>query len=125
MVKSQGAGRYTLAMDDSARFDMELNILRLMLARAEADMQPNAPGGDLTAFVDQLSDYKWTDSEHRVVYECLRAVPQVRIDQLREEVASIATRLGHPDVNWGSYLGQPTKDIELVDLIERLKRNSL
>lgn len=112
-------------MGNSDRFDMELTILRLMLARAESAELPNAVNGGLEALVDQLLDYEWTDSEHRVVYECLRIARRSRAVPLGTQMASVATRLGHPDVNWDSYFGQPTEHLDLVDLIERLKRNSL
>lgn len=111
-------------MDDAARFEAELRILRLMLSRAVAETQLNARSGELTA-VDQLSDYGWADHEHRVVYECLRAARRTRVAPIRSEMASIATRLGHPDLDWDSYFGQPTEDLEVVGLIDRLKRNSL
>lgn len=112
-------------MGNSDRFDMELKILRLMLARAESAELPNAVNGGLEALVDQLLDYEWTDSEHRVVYECLRIARRSRVAPLGTQMASVATRLGHPDVDWDSYFGQPTEHLDLVDLIERLKRNSL
>lgn len=112
-------------MDDAARFETELKILRLILYRASAVESPNPLGGDLSAFLDQLADYEWTDHEHRVVYECLRTARRTRIVPLRTQMASLATRLGHPDVTWDSYFGQPTEHLEFVVLIDRLKRNSL
>jgi hypothetical protein len=112
-------------MDDAARFETELKILRLILYRASAVESPNPLGGDLSSFLDQLTDYEWTDHEHRVVYECLRIARRSRVALLGTQMASVATRLGHPDVDWDSYFGQPTEHLDLVDLIERLKRNSL
>ena len=112
-------------MSEAVRSDTELNILRLLLSCASAVAQPNAAKGDLKALLDQLSDYVWGDQEHRVVYECLRCTPWVHVARLRQEMASGASRLGHPDVDWDCYFKQPDENLDVADLIRRVKGKRL
>lgn len=112
-------------MDDSVRADAELSILRSLLSRARDMPEANATSGDLKTHLDVLSDHVWSDEEHRVVYECLRTAQRLHVSPLRQEMASLATRLGHPDVDWDSYLSQPAENVDPDDLIDRLKRNRL
>ncbi|HKQ86843.1 MAG TPA: hypothetical protein VJS43_08740 [Candidatus Acidoferrales bacterium] len=112
-------------MGEAVRSDIELNILRLLLSRASAVVQPNTAKSDLKALLDQLSDYVWSDQEHRVVYECLRSTRWVHMARLRQEMASGATRLGHPDVDWDCYFKQPDENPDVADLILRVKGNRL
>ncbi|MGH9575048.1 MAG: hypothetical protein ACRD40_16145, partial [Candidatus Acidiferrales bacterium] len=65
------------------------------------------------------------DHEHRVVFQCLGTARRTRVIPLRTQMALMATRLGHPDLDWNFYFGQPTEHFELVDLIDGLIRNNL
>ncbi|MGH9572776.1 MAG: hypothetical protein ACRD40_04505, partial [Candidatus Acidiferrales bacterium] len=99
-VKVRHLGRYTLAMDDAARLEAELKVLRLLLYRASAVESPNPPNSELTSFLDQLTGYEWMDHEHRVVFQCLGTARRTRVIPLRTQMALMATRLGHPDLDW-------------------------
>jgi len=112
-------------MDGPDRFDTELNILRALLLQAIALAQRDTSIGEIEALLQQLSDYVWSNQEHRIVYECLRIAWRVRTMPLRQEMASKATRLGHPDVDWDSYFKQPDESFVVADLISHLKSNSL
>jgi hypothetical protein len=112
-------------VDESARSEAELTVLRLLLSVTPPVEQPNAAATDLKVLLDQLSDYAWSDEEHRVVYKSLRTALRGHAAGLRREMASVATRLGHPDVEWDSYFRRPAENLDGADLIRRLKSNTL
>lgn len=111
-------------MDDSVRLETELNVLRLLLTRAGRP-QPNTGATQFRDLLDQLSDYVWSNEEHRVVYQCLRSTRHAPAASLRAEMASVATRMGHPEVDWNSYFGRSAQNIAVADLIHRLKSNRM
>jgi hypothetical protein len=80
----------------------ELALLRALIAPAEA-----TPAGQLPAklvwALDKLSNHRWLDEEHRVVYHSLRAALRSTAVPLRQQMAVEATRMGHPDVDWPLY----------------------
>jgi hypothetical protein len=110
-------------MDYCVRSHAELNALRFLVSRASGLSDPNASKGDFEALLDELSDYVWTNLEHRVVYDCLRTAFRAHMAPLRQEMASVATRLGHPDVDWHSYFEQPTESADIAHFTRGLKRN--
>ncbi len=115
-------------MGDSLGSEMELQILRssVSVLRVAAGVEPYVVAtAGINQMLDHLVNYQWSDEEHRIVYECLRKAQQLRIVPLREWLASEATRLGHPDVDWDAYFAQPSERIDVADLVGRFKSTSL
>jgi hypothetical protein len=99
--------------------ELESRILRLLCAGGIA-------AEDWRSASDRLIAHAWSDPEHRVVYEALRAIhstdPKTRMEQLPAQ----ATRMGFPDVDWKHYLepdrANRTSLPELIDRLEALKQ---
>jgi hypothetical protein len=94
---------------DTSAVEMELTVLRALCAAPSA------------LHLGELSGYQWQDQEHRVVYECLRAAHPIAAVPLRERMATHATRMGHPDVDWPLYFTPPPAVTDLSKLIHLLK----
>jgi hypothetical protein len=69
--------------------------------------------------MDRLCLYAWKDPEHKVVFEALRAIKSDDALTRRQELPRQVTRMGFPDVDWGTYLdadAQPGVPIDqLID----------
>jgi hypothetical protein len=70
----------------------------------------------------QLDEYRWLDSDHKVVYDALRAVKSRDPKTRRDELPAQVTRMGFPDVDWKRYF-EPDQEAasDLEGLIRRLK----
>lgn len=108
-------------MHDSMRSKAELHVLRALISLACDASEPNSAKGGVKTLLDQLSGYAWSDEEHRMVYECLRNAPSLRVVPLRERLAAEATRMGHPDVDWDRYFAHAADDADIADLIRCLR----
>ncbi len=74
----------------------------------------------------RLTDYRWQDPDHKVVYDALRAIrtcdPKVRRDELPAQI----TRMGFPDLDLSLYFGSGESSVaEIEGLIGRLKAAAL
>lgn len=68
-----------------------------------------------------LSRYRWTNPEHRVVFEALTKIPAGENAVLRELLPGQATRMGFPDVDWVGYFESDSKsDGEFGHLVREL-----
>jgi hypothetical protein len=94
---------------------LELRILTALCRGAD----PPAQWERLTG---QLNNYRWLDSDHKVVYDALRAIKSRDPKTRRDELPAQATRMGFPDVDWKPYF-EPDQKVasDLQDLIRRLK----
>lgn len=110
-------------MSRTDRTDLEIAALRDFIARASAGITGESDAGQIKALLGRLAGYAWVEQEHRVVYECLRLAHGRRVVPLREEMASEATRMGHPDVDWDLYFRPPRVDVDLAELVRRLTNN--
>ena len=107
---------------DLPRHEIELAILQTLLSRALSKVAPNSSEcAELGMSLEQLSGYAWSDQEHRVVYESLRAARRTRVIPLRQQMAAEATRMGHPDVEWSLYFRVPALPLDLAALQRALK----
>jgi hypothetical protein len=108
-------------MPAQSLLEIEVFILRglLLLAQERTNAQARAELGPLLA---ELTGYGWKDEEHRVVYQCLRILGASRAKPSREELAAQATRMGHPDVDWPTYLEHEGEPIDLPALVGALRR---
>ncbi len=52
---------------------------------------------------EDLKSHRWSDPEHRVVFEALLRTPRSEEESLRERLPAQATRMGFPDVDWELY----------------------
>jgi hypothetical protein len=52
---------------------------------------------------NDLDSHRWSDPEHRIVFEALAKIPTCETDSLRELLPAQATRMGFPDVDWPRY----------------------
>lgn len=103
--------------------DIELSILRALVSRAqEAGDTRSRSIADSAGLYDELANHEWSETEHHVVYQCLRAARQPHPVPLREELAARATRMGHPDVDWDLYFRQASGEIDLVEMVRSLKQ---
>lgn len=110
----------TSPMPAESPFEVERLVLRGVLSLTQH--WTNAEAGDrLGPLLAELAGYRWKDQEHRVVYECLRILGASRTKPSREQLAAQATRLGHPDVDWPTYLAQEDEPIDLPALMRALR----
>ena len=72
----------------------------------------------------QLRPHRWQDSEHRVVFEALTALPDRDATELREQLPAQATRMGFPDVNWENYFASAAADSAIETLVAELLATS-
>jgi hypothetical protein len=97
-----------------------------ILALERQILQALCVGADLPDDWDlrasQLAGYRWLDSDHKVVFEALRAIKSRDARTRRDELPAQATRMGFPDVDWKPYF-EPDEErgSDLEDLIRRLK----
>jgi hypothetical protein len=95
--------------------ELELSILRTLISHAETGDFVEA--SEISQIIKELTNYGWSDQEHRVVFGCLRVCRGQRAVRLREEMAAQATRMGHPDVAWDLYFGYEAEKIDLTAMI--------
>jgi hypothetical protein len=81
---------------------------------------------DWDKIISQLTDYRWREPDHEVVYEALRAVKSRDPKTRRDELPAQATRMGFPDLDWRLYFERGKEpQPELQDLIRSLKAATL
>jgi hypothetical protein len=98
---------------------LERRILQALCVGAD-------PPDDWEMLAGRLAEYRWLDSDHKVVFEALRAIKSRDPKTRRDELPAQATRMGFPDVDWKTYFAPdegPGSDLE--DLIRRLKEPKL
>ncbi len=77
---------------------------------------------DWNRLAGRLASHAWSDPEHKVVYDALRAVRSNDANTRREQLPAQATRMGFPDVDWGTYFAADHVDPAKLDrLINRLE----
>lgn len=73
--------------------------------------------------VRDLNGHPWHDSEHRIIYEALRSIPNGEGRAMREQLPAQATRMGFPDVDWDDYfLKAVPAEEELLKQVRELKQ---
>ncbi|MBZ5694869.1 MAG: hypothetical protein LAN36_05870 [Acidobacteriia bacterium] len=76
----------------------------------------------LERIVAELKDYRWSEPEHKVVFEALTRIRSHDLKALQAQLPAQTTRMGFPDVDWTIYLGgAETPASEIETLIEKLK----
>lgn len=50
-----------------------------------------------------LAGYTWRSGEHQILFEALHRPPIATAERLREQLPSILTRKGFPDMDFASY----------------------
>ena len=101
--------------------DLESRILRALCSNPSSGTDnPAARAIILT----QLHPHRWQDSEHRVVFEALTALPGRDATELREQLPAQATRMGFPDVNWENYFAWAAADSAIETLVAELTGTS-
>ena len=110
-------------MPEPDRTNLEITVLRAFISRA-AESTSLGGEAELGKLIGELVGYVWSDEEHRVVYECVRAARGRRGVRFREEMAAEATRMGHPDVDWDLYFKSLGSGTNLRELIRALNNNT-
>jgi hypothetical protein len=99
--------------------ETELSILRASVRLAEA----GRPDDVFDYAFSELANHRWSNEEHRIVFESLRAaIRRHQSTSLRQEMAAEATRMGHPDVDWNLYFQAPNDVTPLADLLHTLRK---
>jgi hypothetical protein len=101
--------------------DLESGILRALCGNPYSHLDNSAARAMILA---QLRPHLWQDSEHRVVFEALTALPGRNATELREQLPAQATRMGFPDVNWESYFASAAADPAIETLVAELLATS-
>ena len=83
--------------------ELELAILQELLQRARDQANSRGLRAELEVLNGPLAQHSWSDHEHRVVYQSLRASLRNAAIPLREQMAAEATRMGHPEIDWSLY----------------------
>jgi hypothetical protein len=97
--------------------DLESRILRALCSNPSPRTDNSAARANILA---QLRPHHWQDSEHRVVFEALTALPGRDATELREQLPAQATRMGFPDVNWENYFASAADDFAIETLVAEL-----
>lgn len=72
----------------------------------------------------KLAGYAWREPDHAVVYEAIVRARSRDPDHWREQLAAQTTRMGFPDLDWGSLVGPPplgTTEASFDQLIRELE----
>jgi hypothetical protein len=48
----------------------------------------------------QLENYEWREPDHRIIFEALLEIATHRPEVIREQLPTILTRRGFPDIEW-------------------------
>ena len=97
--------------------DLESRILRALCSNPSPRTDNLAARAIILA---QLRSHGWQDSEHRVVFEALTALPGLDATELREQLPAQATRMGFPDVNWENYFASAAAASAIETLVAEL-----
>jgi hypothetical protein len=101
--------------------DLESRILRALCSNPSSRTDNSAARAIILA---RLRPHLWQDSEHRVVFEALTALPGRDATELREQLPAQATRMGFPDVNWENYFASVAADSAIESLVAELLATS-
>ena len=81
----------------SNTFELEREIIGVLCSSAlSLDRRAKA--------LQDLTQYSWRASDHRVIYEALRRSRGHDVFALHEYLKSEVTRFGFPDIDWALYL---------------------
>jgi hypothetical protein len=81
---------------------------------------------DWNQLSSRLSDHRWQDPDHKVVYGALRAIKTCEPRTRREELPAQVTRMGFPDLDLSLYFGGEESSVaEIEGIIGRLKAATL
>jgi hypothetical protein len=73
-----------------------------------------------------LNDYRWTSTDHRIVFDALGKLSVGGPEPLRERLSAATTRMGFPDIECDHYFvaQPPGVDLErsIRDLLHAIKR---
>ena len=101
--------------------EAEIALLRALICAATA-IDGKTDTSETAQIASLLADYRWSDHEHRVVYQSLCAAHRNPAISLREQMAAAATRMGHPDVDWLLYFSAPDScKLDVSHLVETLR----
>jgi hypothetical protein len=108
----------------SRPLDQQLVLIERDLLRALC--QSSTPTQLLAQAHADLQDYSWQGSDHQTIFEALLRIGNVRGDSLREQLATQATRMGFPDINWHEYFEQASAaggelKPSVMDMVRELK----
>jgi hypothetical protein len=94
---------------------LELTLLRWICISAASD---DARKRVLSA----LPGYKWHNADHAIVFDALKRVPDCDKRPLREQLPTIATRMGFPDIAWEDYFvaSAPISEEEFFEILRKL-----
>jgi hypothetical protein len=101
--------------------DLESRILRALCGNPSSHLDHSTARAMILA---QLRPHRWQDSEHRVVFEALTALPGRDATELREQLPAQAARMGFPDVNWENYFVSAAADSAIETLVAELLATS-
>ena len=73
---------------------LERSVLQVL---CHGDSQP------LKTAASQLSEYRWREPIHQIIFGCLNNLLAGGPHSLRERLAECATRKGFPDVEWDDF----------------------
>jgi replicative DNA helicase len=76
--------------------ELERKILRALCRCLQAD-----EGSERA--LRELESFQWHEPEHQVIYEALEAVLRRGETPARESLATQATRMGFPAIDWATY----------------------
>jgi hypothetical protein len=94
--------------------ELERSILRA-LCSAQGDSE------NWRGVKRELANYEWRESDHAVVFRAIGEVRSRSPKDWRAELAAQATRMGFPDLDWGTYLGTEGTKGDLGDLMSMLR----
>jgi len=101
--------------------DSSRSIIELERQILSALCGGNIDAADWSRLASRLALQAWSDPEHKVVYDALRAVRSNDANTRREQLPAQATRMGFPDVDWANYFAARESDPAKIDqLIDRL-----
>jgi len=72
----------------------------------------------------KFAGYAWREPDHAVVYEAIVRARSLNPDHWHEQLAAQTTRMGFPDLDWGSFLEPPplgTTEASLERLVRELE----
>lgn len=81
-----------ISSESATTTELELDVLRALCTR---------PGSDpaYAKLANELKEYHWKRTDHRVIYEALIKTNAADIETLRRELAAAITRMGFPDID--------------------------
>jgi hypothetical protein len=97
--------------------ERELDVLRALCTRPASDPA-------YAKLANELKEYHWKHTDHRVIYEALIKTNTADTETLRRELAAAVTRMGFPDIHLDRFFAAnaiPVPPDRIFELIRELK----